>query len=294
MQATSNIRAQNEQDQRRRQSDKISTASATCIPMQLASMQAADPQLDSQGRPIQNPEGTSLSGLRSDCWNSPLCPRNIPSNSGMQGIFPSSCGSSGSTTQHHTGDRSSPTTEVCIQSPATTVASSSASVTAQSNQRPSTKRAKTHASIVTNIKADSPDSVSPLQNSFTTLNTPPMTTTPNAGSKEKRLPHHVIERRYRENLNSQIESLRAAVPTASACLTPDMEDIGGANSGSAIRPLSKAAVIAHAAEYMRQLSAQNQEVERMNRELRVTVEALRRLVNCEDCGMVQQIVDAGT
>lgn len=74
-----------------------------------------------------------------------------------------------------------------------------------------------------------------------------------------------------------------------------MEDIGNANAASSsIRPLSKAAVIAHAAEYMRQLAAQNEEVERMNRELRVTVEALRRLVNCEDCGVVQQIVDAGS
>lgn len=114
-----------------------------------------------------------------------------------------------------------------------------------------------------------------------------------SSGKEKRLPHHVIERRYRENLNSQIEALRAAVPSTSACLTLDMEDIGSTNAASAIRPLSKAAVIAHAAEYMRQLSAQNEEVERMNRELRLTVEALRRLVNCEDCGVVQQIVDAG-
>lgn len=73
-----------------------------------------------------------------------------------------------------------------------------------------------------------------------------------------------------------------------------MEDIGSAaNPNAGIRPLSKAGVIAHAAEYMRQLAAQNEEVERANREMRVTVEALRRLVNCEDCGVVQRIVDAG-
>lgn len=74
-----------------------------------------------------------------------------------------------------------------------------------------------------------------------------------------------------------------------------MEDIGGSNpNAGGIRPLSKAGVIAHAAEYMRQLAAQNEEVERANREMRVTVEALRRLVNCEDCGVVQRIVDAGS
>ncbi|GAB7348421.1 hypothetical protein MBLNU459_g6847t1 [Dothideomycetes sp. NU459] len=130
------------------------------------------------------------------------------------------------------------------------------------------------------------------------------------GKTEKRLPHHVIERRYRENLNSQIECLRAAVSTtASACQPPDMEDIGmlsnasgggGSSSSSSsnpnpgFRPLSKAGVIAHAAEYMRYITTQNEEVERANRELRVTVEALRRLVNCEDCGVVQSIINAGT
>jgi hypothetical protein len=84
-----------------------------------------------------------------------------------------------------------------------------------------------------------------------------------------------------------------------------MEDIGptyasasGLQNSSAnnngIRPLSKAGVIAHAAEYMRQLSAENDEVEKRNMELRMTVEALRRLVNCEGCGVVQQLINAGS
>ncbi|KEQ99296.1 hypothetical protein AUEXF2481DRAFT_168247 [Aureobasidium subglaciale EXF-2481] len=148
--------------------------------------------------------------------------------------------------------------------------------------RPSLKRARTDT---THDTLDDASAVKPAQ-------------------KEKRLPHHVIERRYRENLNTQIEQLRAAVPsTTSPCLTLDMEDIGptyastGASQSAAnnngIRPLSKAGVIAHAAEYMRQLSAQNDEVEKRNAELRMTVEALRRLVNCEGCGVVQQLIDAG-
>lgn len=259
----------------RRHFDKVSTTPASCIPMQIATMQSTDNNQGKKG-------SSSTASLRSDCWNSPLCPRNMPSNSLTQGLIPPSCGSaSEDRTQTHAqksnNESGSPTTEVYIQTPATAMSNSPL----PDQGRHSTKRARTSTSIAMEIKPDPADETSP------TLSPP------TAGGKEKRLPHHVIERRYRENLNSQIEALRAAVPSTSACLTLDMEDIGSTNAASAIRPLSKAAVIGHAAEYMRQLAAQNEEVERMNRELRVTVEALRRLVNCEDCGVVQQIVDAG-
>ena len=230
----------------------------------------------------------------------------MPTNNLNQGIVPPTCGGSGGSNnqiQQSTTEKGSPTTEVFIQGPATTVSNLPLPLNAinfSDQSRPTMKRARTSTSIaVPDIKPDILDDASPILSPQTSANTPQMTPSAQTGngnsnnSKEKRLPHHVIERRYRENLNSQIESLRSAVPSTSACLTPDMEDLGNANPSSAIRPLSKAAVIAHAAEYMRQLSAQNEEVERMNRELRVTVEALRRLVNCEDCGVVQQIVDAG-
>ncbi|KAL1306937.1 hypothetical protein AAFC00_005578 [Neodothiora populina] len=218
----------------------------------------------------------------------------MPTNSLTTGILPPSCGggSKKPTTPQTNSGRVSPTTEISFQTPNSTTSNNyteitSASVRPEQSSQPTMKRSRTGNGTPTDIK---PEETSPtLSPQESTSNS----ATANSGCKEKRLPHHVIERRYRENLNSQIESLRAAVPSTSACLTLDMEDIGNANGGSAIRPLSKAAVIAHAAEYMRQLAAQNEEVERMNRELRVTVEALRRLVNCEDCGVVQQIVDAG-
>ena len=288
MQAPSNGDDLREQGQRR-QFDKVSTAPATCIPMQIANLQV----LDGQGRAVA--KDNSSAGLRSDCWNSPLCPRNMPSNALTQGNVPLSCGSGDSTAsaQQSTNQRGPAITEVSMQG-----CGNEASSAGNSEQgRPTMKRARTTTSMITDIKVDMSEDASPI---FSPTSSTAATATPTSRlasvvsvSKEKRLPHHVIERRYRENLNSQIESLRAAVPSTSACLTLDMEDIGSSNSTSAIRPLSKAAVIAHAAEYMRQLSAQNEEVERVNRELRVTVEALKRLVNCEDCGVVQQIVDAG-
>jgi hypothetical protein len=222
-------------------------------------------------------------GLPFDCWNSPLCPRNMPQNgsarSGGQTVCNPGTSLSNHTAANHTTTAGTtpsshndvPTTEIFIPADSPPF-----------DARPSLKRARTDTTHDTN---DETSSVKPAP-------------------KEKRLPHHVIERRYRENLNTQIEQLRAAVPsTTSPCQNLDMEDIGptyasasqntaAANNG--IRPLSKAGVIAHAAEYMRQISTQNDEVEKRNAELRMTVEALRRLVNCEGCGVVQQLIDAGS
>ncbi|KAI4722460.1 hypothetical protein E4T48_01369 [Aureobasidium sp. EXF-10727] len=217
-------------------------------------------------------------GLPFDCWNSPLCPRNMPQNGSARSAGQTVCnpGTSLSTTADATATSSrndAPTTDIVIPADSPPF-----------DARPSLKRARTDT---TYDKVDEASAVKPAP-------------------KEKRLPHHVIERRYRENLNTQIEQLRAAVPsTTSPCLTLDMEDIGptyasvgvsqnaAATTNNGIRPLSKAGVIAHAAEYMRQLSTQNDEVEKRNAELRMTVEALRRLVNCEGCGVVQQLIDAG-
>ena len=225
-------------------------------------------------------------GLPFDCWNSPLCPRNMPQNGSARSAGQTVCNpgtslSNDTTANHTTKDvttsssrNDTPTTDIIIPADSPPF-----------DARPSLKRARTDTTL------DTLDEAAPSK----------------PAPKEKRLPHPVIERRYRENLNTQIEQLRAAVPsTTSPCQTLDMEDIGptyasasasqnaAAASNNGIRPLSKAGVIAHAAEYMRQLSTQNDEVEKRNAELRMTVEALRRLVNCEGCGVVQQLIDAGS
>lgn len=225
-------------------------------------------------------------GLPFDCWNSPLCPRNTPQNGSARSAGQTVC-NPGTNLSNNTAANltttdittstlynDTPTTEIYIPADSPPI-----------DARPNLKRARTDT---THDTVDEASSVKPAP-------------------REKRLPHHVIERRYRENLNTQIEQLRAAVPsTTSSCQSLDMEDIGptyasasasqnaAANNNNGIRPLSKAGVIAHAAEYMRQISTQNDEVEKRNAELRMTVEALRRLVNCEGCGVVQQLIDAGS
>lgn len=226
-------------------------------------------------------------GLPFDCWNSPLCPRNMPQNGSARSAGQTICNPGASLNNNVAVNQSTNDTSNSSRNETPTTDISIPADSPPFDARPSLKRARTDLSYETPLPDEAPSV--------------------KAAPKEKRLPHHVIERRYRENLNTQIEQLRAAVPsTTSSCLTLDMEDIGpsyasanaarntAAASNNGIRPLSKAGVIAHAAEYMRQLSAQNDEVEKRNAELRMTVEALRRLVNCEGCGVVQQLIDAGS
>lgn len=222
-------------------------------------------------------------GLPFDCWNSPLCPRNMPQHGSARSAGQTVCNPGTSLSNHTAANHA--TTDATTSSSRNDTPTTDIIIPADSppiDARPSLKRART------DITLDTLDEAAPVKPAL----------------KEKRLPHHVIERRYRENLNTQIEQLRAAVPsTTSPCQNLDMEDIGptyasasqnAAATNNGIRPLSKAGVIAHAAEYMRQLSTQNDEVEKRNAELRMTVEALRRLVNCEGCGVVQQLIDAGS
>lgn len=211
---------------------------------------------------------------QTDCWNSPLCPHNRSTNAPPGSSNKTHCGSS---------RQSSPATNTSLGDFTAPVLAPTKGPT-----RPPMKRARTDRTSI------SPDFDLDDKPELNITNDRPSQTSSTSNNKEKRLPHHVIERRYRENLNSQIEALRSAVPSTSSCLALDMEDIGAAAGSNAIRPLSKAGVIAHAAEYMRQVTQQNEEMEWQIAQLRITAEALQRLVNCEDCGVVQRIVDAGT
>ncbi|KAK4501748.1 hypothetical protein PRZ48_007557 [Zasmidium cellare] len=77
--------------------------------------------------------------------------------------------------------------------------------------------------------------------------------TPRPTRPHRRIPHTIIERRYRDNLNTQIETLRLSLPSlknAYVC-SPDVED-------SALPPRlpSKAMIIATAATYIKELEAE--------------------------------------
>ncbi|KAK4952644.1 hypothetical protein LTR10_009450 [Elasticomyces elasticus] len=105
--------------------------------------------------------------------------------------------------------------------------------------------------------------------------------------KGRRLPHNLIERRYRDNLNHQIEVLRDELPTFKSIVacTADIEDpssLGG-------KWPSKAVVIAAAVQYIALLEQERGQANARNTLLCEQVEGLQKLVRCDDCSIVKYL-----
>lgn len=106
----------------------------------------------------------------------------------------------------------------------------------------------------------------------------------------RRIPHTIIERRYRDNLNTQIETLRLSLPSLkNAYVTsPDVED-------SALPPRlpSKAMIIATAATYIKELEAERQQAVDAVSNLQQQVNDLQKLIQCNDCSILQYLQAVG-
>ena len=106
----------------------------------------------------------------------------------------------------------------------------------------------------------------------------------------RRIPHTIIERRYRDNLNTQIETLRLTLPSlknAYVC-SPDVED-------SALPPRlpSKAMIIATAATYIKELEQERNEAVEAVGNLQQQVVDLQKLIQCNDCSILQYLQAVG-
>ena len=109
-----------------------------------------------------------------------------------------------------------------------------------------------------------------------------------------RVPHTQVERKYRLNVNAQLDALRRVVPVSRQRLVgfdgglpppPDLEDVAGA----AARAPSKAVVLASATAYIRQLEAENARLREEARELRGQNGTLQSLVKCDGCSLMDYV-----
>jgi len=109
------------------------------------------------------------------------------------------------------------------------------------------------------------------------------------GKTRRRLPHNQIERKYRESLNTQLESLRRVVPALQqkqrACDAADIEDLPAPSKPS------KAVVLASATAYIKQMEKDKMSLQDENQLLRSRVKALQALVKCDDCSLMQYVRD---
>lgn len=96
--------------------------------------------------------------------------------------------------------------------------------------------------------------------------------------------HNIIERRYRENLNTQIESLRKSMIALSR-----QEDT--AYTAQGLRHLTKAAVIAAATDEIKRTEADNQRLLEENERMLAQIQELERHVLCGACPLMQLMSD---
>jgi enamine deaminase RidA (YjgF/YER057c/UK114 family) len=104
-----------------------------------------------------------------------------------------------------------------------------------------------------------------------------------------RQPHNQVERKYRESLNTQLETLKRVVPSLqqprAACDGVDIEDLP-----APAKP-SKAVILASATAHIKQIEKEKKSLAKENALLRTRVKALQALVKCDDCSLMQYVMD---
>ncbi|USP79302.1 hypothetical protein yc1106_06576 [Curvularia clavata] len=117
----------------------------------------------------------------------------------------------------------------------------------------------------------------------------PQTNDDGKPKSRRRLPHNQVERKYRESLNTQLDSLKRVVPSLQqnprACDGADIEDLPAPSKPS------KAVILASATAYIKQMEKEKKSLADENQMLRTRVKALQALVKCDDCSLMQYVMD---
>ena len=123
---------------------------------------------------------------------------------------------------------------------------------------------------------------SPVQDS-------PSVTIDEKPKNRRRLPHNQVERKYRESLNTQLDSLRRVVPSLQQSARvfdgADIEDLPTPSKPS------KAVILASATAHIKQQEKDKKALSDENALLRARVKALQALVKCDDCSLMQYVMD---
>jgi hypothetical protein len=106
---------------------------------------------------------------------------------------------------------------------------------------------------------------------------------------KKRIPHNEVERKYRDSVNNQMETLRRVIPelqpTVRLCDGTDIEDL------PAPPKPSKAVILASATAYIRKMEKEKKKLAEEVDLLQARVKALQALVKCDDCSLMQYVMN---
>ena len=107
------------------------------------------------------------------------------------------------------------------------------------------------------------------------------------------MPHRQVEKKYRLNVNAQLEALRRVVPVSKQQLVGfdglDMEDLAAASGLGGARQPSKAVVLSSATAYIKQLEKDNARLQEEIRALKRQNNTLQSLVKCDDCSLMNYV-----
>ncbi|KAF2751486.1 hypothetical protein M011DRAFT_395104 [Sporormia fimetaria CBS 119925] len=231
--------------------------------------------------------------ILSACWTSPLCPNHDQDGPPPN---PSSCG--GGCAPFLFADdalQANMNSMSMVPEPQEVVAEDGV---VEIQPRPKKRSESTSSSeptgrqFPTHTPANKDSRSSRVKSETVSEDSPQQATPPTEDPKPKtrrRLPHNQVERKYRESLNTQLESLRRVVPAlqqnARGCDGADIEDLPAPSKPS------KAVILASATAYIKQMEKENKAVQDENQLLRARVKALQALVKCEDCSLMQYVMD---
>jgi hypothetical protein len=104
-----------------------------------------------------------------------------------------------------------------------------------------------------------------------------------------RTPHHLIERRYRDKLQSELDNLTSKIPAweKESLIGTDIE-----NAEVALKSRSKASAIAAAAKHIESLKRDNESKALFVKTLQGQIEGLQKLVHCDDCAIMRCLRDS--
>jgi hypothetical protein len=230
--------------------------------------------------------------ILSACWTSPLCPNHDQEGTPPN---PSNCGG-GCAPFLFANDDALPIIRDLLAEPQEVTATDGMveiqprrkkrSESATSMNEPSSRQLYSQTTTV------SPAEHRQRMKSETSEDSPNKESPQAADDKQKnrrRLPHNQVERKYRESLNTQLESLRRVVPSLqqnqAACDGADIEDLPTPSKPS------KAVILASATAYIKQQDKDKKSLSDENHLLKARIKALQALVKCDDCSLMQYVMD---
>jgi hypothetical protein len=229
----------------------------------------------------------------SSCWTSPLCPNHDQDGPTPN---PSTCGGGCAPFLFAEDNLPTPTIRNPLSEPKEITAEDGVvEIQPRSRKR---SESETSATEPSGRQFSTMDSAAVLaearqrMKSETSDDSPVHGSPPAADDKPKnrrRLPHNQVERKYRESLNTQLDSLRRVVPSLQqngrACDGADIEDLPAPSKPS------KAVILASATAHIKQQEKDKKSLAEENALLRSRIKALQALVKCDDCSLMQYVMD---